>query len=217
VKKRRPKSKEPRSEQGDISHRPFAELARQRLRNNIAPRAAKPPPAVEAPPACEPESFAALLGGVVPLAASPRVPEPPRGAPSRALRTADESVRFETSDDGAHLEGRRLDVDPKELRRLRRGLFVVDATLDLHGRSAPEARAELAKFVRLHALAGERLVLVIHGRGNHSPGGQAVLRGEIGAWLSQGAAARYVAAFVTAPPEQGGEGAVLVLLDRSRG
>jgi DNA-nicking Smr family endonuclease len=129
----------------------------------------------------------------------------------------DESVRFETSDDGAHLEGRRFDVDPKELRRLRRGLFVLDATLDLHGRSAPEARAELAKFVRRHALAGERLVLVIHGRGNHSPGGQAVLRGEIGAWLSQGAAARHVAAFVTAPPEQGGEGAVLVLLDRSRG
>jgi len=39
-----------------------------------------------------------------------------------------------------------------------------------------------------------------------------VLRGEIGAWLSQGPAARHVAAFATPPPALGGEGALLVLL-----
>jgi DNA-nicking Smr family endonuclease len=158
-------------------------------------------------------SFAARLEGVAPLRPSPARRVAVREAPD-GLVDARAPIRFETSDDGSHLEGRRLDVDVRELRRLRRGLFVVDATLDLHGRAAREARAEVTAFVRRHALAGDRLLLVIHGRGNHTPGGQGILRGEIGAWLSQGAAARHVAAFVTAPQEQGGEGAVMVLLAR---
>ncbi len=48
---------------------------------------------------------------------------------------------------------------------------------------------------------GDRVVLVVHGKGNHSPRGQAVLRGEIAAWLSQGRSARHVAAFATAPDD----------------
>jgi DNA-nicking Smr family endonuclease len=41
-----------------------------------------------------------------------------------------------------------------------------------------------------------------------------VLRGEIAAWLSQGPAARHVAAFASPPNELGGSGAVLLLLAR---
>jgi DNA-nicking Smr family endonuclease len=41
-----------------------------------------------------------------------------------------------------------------------------------------------------------------------------VLRGEIAAWLSQGASSRHVAAFATARASDGGEGAVYVLLRR---
>jgi DNA-nicking Smr family endonuclease len=40
------------------------------------------------------------------------------------------------------------------------------------------------------------------------------LRGEIGAWLSQGRGARPDRAVATAPPAEGGTGAVLVLLAR---
>ena len=61
---------------------------------------------------------------------------------------------------------------------------------------------------------GERCVLVIHGKGEHSPDGIGVLRGEISAWLSQGAASEHVAAFATAARRDGGEGAVYVLLRR---
>jgi DNA-nicking Smr family endonuclease len=59
---------------------------------------------------------------------------------------------------------------------------------------------------------GERCVLVIHGKGQHSAGGIGVLRGEIAAWLSQGACSASVAAFATARGDDGGEGAMYVLL-----
>jgi DNA-nicking Smr family endonuclease len=61
---------------------------------------------------------------------------------------------------------------------------------------------------------GERCVLVIHGKGEHSAGGVPVLRGEIAAWLSQGTSSEHVAAFTTASEADGGEGAVYVLLRR---
>jgi DNA-nicking Smr family endonuclease len=57
-------------------------------------------------------------------------------------------------------------------------------------------------------------VLVIHGKGEHSPQGLSVLRGETAAWLSQGPSSEHVAAFATAREVDGGEGAAYVLLRR---
>jgi DNA-nicking Smr family endonuclease len=120
--------------------------------------------------------------------------------------------RFEVADDGSRVEGRRIDLPVGVLRRLRRGEVAVDARLDLHGMSLGEARPHLDLFVRTTRARGERCLLVIHGKGTHSPGGMGVLRGEIAAWLSQGPAAEHVAAFATARDDDGGEGAVYVLL-----
>ncbi len=131
------------------------------------------------------------------------------------LRTLIEGqARFEVTDDGARVEGRRLDLPVDALRRLRRGLLPIDARLDLHGLGAKEARTSLDAFLKATRARGERCVLVIHGKGQHSPGGAGVLRGEIGAWLSQGAVSQCVAAFATARADDGGEGAVYVLLRR---
>jgi DNA-nicking Smr family endonuclease len=123
-------------------------------------------------------------------------------------------ARFEVSDDGRRVEGRRLDVPAETVRKLRRGLHPVDARLDLHGMLAGEAKAQVELFLRTMRARGERCVLVIHGKGQHSPGGSGVLRGEIAAWLSQGASSEQVAAFATAADADGGEGAVYVLLSR---
>jgi DNA-nicking Smr family endonuclease len=122
--------------------------------------------------------------------------------------------RFEVEDDGARVQGRRIDVPFDALRRLRRGLLPIDARIDLHGSTARQARTELALFLRTMRARGERCVLVIHGKGEHSPDGAGVLRGEIAAWLSQSAASEHVAAFATAMGGDGGEGAVYVLLRR---
>jgi DNA-nicking Smr family endonuclease len=131
------------------------------------------------------------------------------------LRTLVEGrARFEVEDDGARVAGRRVDVPFDALRRLRRGLLPIDARIDLHGCSAREARTQLELFLRTMRSRGERCVLVIHGKGAHSPDGTGVLRGEIAAWLSQSAASEHVAAFATATGGDGGEGAVYVLLRR---
>lgn len=131
------------------------------------------------------------------------------------LRTLVEgTARFEIEDDGVRVSGKRVDVPMDALRKLRRGLWPIDARLDLHGSTVPEARARLEAFLRTTRVRGERCVLVIHGKGDHSPHGSGILRGEIGAWLSQSAASEHVAAFATAGASDGGEGAVYVLLRR---
>jgi DNA-nicking Smr family endonuclease len=125
-----------------------------------------------------------------------------------------EGLRFESIDDGVRLEGRRIDVDPREIRKLRRGMYAVEGKVDLHGMSLEEAREAVTAFVKRRQSEGDRVIAVIHGKGTHTPGGMGVLRGEIGAWLSDGRAARHVAAFATAPDDMGGAGVLLVLLAR---
>ncbi len=180
------------------------------------------------------ESFALYMAGVrtlddkatrIPLSAS-RLERAAKGslptldadAPARAEFQAlvVEGIRFETSDDGERIEGRRIEVEPREVRRLRRGQYTVDQQVDLHGMTAFEARRAMETFLEKRRKEGDRVVRVIHGKGGHSPRGVSVLRGEIAAWLSQGPAKRHIAAFATAPDGEGGAGALLVLLMRPR-
>ncbi len=182
-------------------------------------------------------SFHRMMSGVTPLDASAksRVPvttevrpgeQRSKAAAMRAMASAeaekaiahlhslvDDVARFEVSDDGRRVEGRRLDAPPDLVRSLRRGMLPVDGRLDLHGLSAAQAQEKLAEFLRTMRSRNERCVLVIHGKGERTPGA-GVLRGEIAAWLSQGKAREHVAAFATATGEDGGEGAVYVALRR---
>jgi len=181
-------------------------------------------------------AFHRLVSGVTPLdqrrgrvarAEHGRDENPrPRRDPQEAIRQETDEVhehlrvlieggsRFEVSDDGRHVEGRRVDVPPDWLRRIRRGLVPIDARLDLHGLRAAEAQSALETFLRATRGRGERCVLVVHGKGEHSPGGLGVLRGEMAAWLSQGSSSTHVAAFASAREEDGGAGAVYILLRR---
>ncbi len=125
----------------------------------------------------------------------------------------DDVARFEVSDDGRRVEGRRIDAPADLVRSMRRGMLPIDGRLDLHGLTAAQAQEKLVEFLRTMRSRNERCVLVIHGKGDRIPGA-GVLRGEMAAWLSQGKAREHVLAFTTARDDDGGEGAVYVALRR---
>jgi len=95
------------------------------------------------------------------------------------------------------------------LRKLRRGSWPVQDKLDLHGNTTDVARKLLQAFLHESEQRALRCVLVIHGKGMNSQGGEAVLRKLTRHWLTQHP---NVLAYCDALPKEGGSGAVLVLL-----
>ena len=107
---------------------------------------------------------------------------------------------------------RRPGIGPEVVRKLRRGVWAIQAQFDLHGLRRDEAREQLAAFLRDAGRAGVRCVRVIHGKGHGSPGREPVLKGNVKRWLVQ---KKEVIAFTQARASEGGSGALVVLLDSS--
>lgn len=100
-------------------------------------------------------------------------------------------------------------------RKLKRGAVVIGARLDLHGLDRAEAHRAVTRFLTRLADEGERVALVITGKGGRtSESGPGVLRAEFPRWLSEGALARLVLAWRPAAARHGGDGAFYVLLRR---
>ena len=99
------------------------------------------------------------------------------------------------------------------MRKLRRGQYAIEAQLDLHGNTVPEARERVSTFLRDMQTQGKRCVRIIHGKGKSSEGKLPVLKGKVNAWLQQW---DQVLAFCSARPNDGGTGAIYVLLRSNR-
>ena len=167
------------------------------------------------------ELFASSVGPVTPLPHSGRTELPAaRPEPEPLQRQRDEVAALrETMSDGfdvdslletdAALSFRRPDIGPHVVRKLRRGGWVIQAQIDLHGMKRDEAREQLAAFLREAARKGLRCVRVVHGKGNGSPGKEPVLKHRVHGWLVQKAS---VLAFTQARAAEGGSGALVVLL-----
>ncbi len=164
-------------------------------------------PATESPdaPSADADAFAREMRDVVRLEPDPRgrarsvplVSSPP----NRPQRTehADES------DNDFAAPG----VDRREIRKLRKGEYVVRARRDLHGMTAAEALADVRRFIENSRHAGHRCVCIIHGRGLHSKGNPPILKTRVREHLRAQSA---VLAYADAPVSDGGSGAVYVLL-----
>jgi len=165
--------------------------------------------------------FELSVGPVERLNASNRVwLRPPIATPEPRQREADEAeVLRQALSDGfdvdslletdAELSYRREGIPSAVLNRLRRGHWSLQAQLDLHGLRRDEARLALGEFLHHCQLRGQRCVRVVHGKGLGSPGGEGVLRVKVRRWLVQHDA---VLAFVQARSDEGGAGALVVLL-----
>lgn len=206
---------------------PFAELGKRlRARPANAPAPLRPAP----PPPDEPDPFAAAMRDVVPLRgrAMERVEGPAPAAQGRrpvseeaeALAALSDLVtgagHFDISDTREYIEGAVVGLDPRLVRRLRKGDFAWQAFLDLHGMTAEQARPAVDAFLTGAVRAGHRCVLLVHGRGLNSKDQLPVLKERLKVWLARGRAAHIVLAFTTARPCDGGAGALYALLRRDR-
>ena len=209
-------------------HNPFGKL-RELRETPPAPkapvRAAPPPPPPPPPEPTEADLWEEATRGARPVEDRDRVvaPKPPRGRPPEfwhpdldALKELEALVSgeapFDIADSDEYIEGRVTGLDPGLVRKLRRGDFSVQGHLDLHGRSRAEARTEVDAFLRRSREQGKRCVLLVHGRGHHSKDQVPVLKEALRSWLATARFGRHVLAFATARPQDGGAGAVYVLL-----
>jgi DNA-nicking Smr family endonuclease len=169
----------------------------------------------------EDDEFRKAVAGVERLAAPRRLPQ--RGAQPAPIprqtkldeRSAlAESISLPMSvddslDSGEELVFLREGLSRQVLRRLRRGHWVVEDSLDLHGMNRVEAALSVAEFLRRCGLRHLRCVRIVHGKGLGSRNREPVLKGKLRSWLSL---REEVLAFCQAPGTQGGAGAALVLL-----
>ena len=109
---------------------------------------------------------------------------------------------------------RRDHLPPRLFQRLKRGQFSIQDELDLHGASAAQAEAMLRQFLAEAHAHEYGCVRIIHGKGLRradptTDSGVPVLKNLVDRMLRQ---RNDILAFHSAPPAQGGTGAVLVLL-----
>jgi len=82
------------------------------------------------------------------------------------------------------------------------------AILDLHGMNSREAEQVLDNFIQSARRRGLQRVLIVHGKGHHSPG-EPVLKGVVRKYLEK---CPYTGAFGPADRKQGGRGATWVVV-----
>jgi len=138
-------------------------------------------------------------------------------APSKQVRAAPLPPSLPSTDIasefGEELRYIRPGIQTSSLQKLRRGQFPIEATLDLHGLTAAEASARVVLFVQQCQTMGRTAVRIVHGKGYGSTGRQPVLKSKIQELLPELAS---VLAFCSARPQNGGTGAVDVLLKKSK-
>ena len=126
------------------------------------------------------------------------------------LEESDESASYESGDE---LKFLRSGCSSRLLKKLRRGDYAIQGELDLHGLNVSEAKIETHAFINDCALERVSAVRIVHGKGRNSAGRMPVLKNMLIGWLSKN---QHVVAVVSTPANDGGTGAVYVLLGAAR-
>ena len=153
-----------------------------------------------------------------------RVHDAPRRRPPPVARSAEKDDRSvmaalleELSDadfleTGEHLAYAQPGVQKSVVKKLRSGRYAVQSEIDLHGLTVAEARSELGEFLLEAQQRRHLCVRVIHGKGLGKANGPPRLKPAVNQWLQRN---RQVLAFCSARVQDGGTGAVYVLLKRA--
>ena len=106
----------------------------------------------------------------------------------------------------AYLSYKQATLQNKVFNQLKQGKIRWFNAVDLHGSTIEEAREAVSQLIRQAQASNETCVKIIHGKGTDS-----ILKTCVNGWLRQ---MPEVLAFCSAPSDQGGNGAVLVLIKR---
>ncbi len=145
-------------------------------------------------------------------------PSKPKPIPQQFIRDEKQALRDSLSDgyipaheleSGEELLYLREGQSPSVLSKLRRGHWVIQANLDLHGLISDEARIQVSEFLAGCKKRGIRCVRIVHGKGLGSRNREPILKHKVRNWLIQ---KDEVIAYAQARATDGGSGAVIVLL-----
>lgn len=164
--------------------------------------------------------FHEAVKGARPLKTEPHHSEKthPKPVAKHFIRDEKQALKDSLSDDfypahelesGEELLYLRAGQSPSVLSKLRRGFWVVQAHIDLHGLVSDEARQYVAEFLSDCKKRNIRCVRIVHGKGLGSRNREPVLKHKLRSWLMQ---RDEVIAYAQAKPGDGGSGAVIVLL-----
>jgi DNA-nicking Smr family endonuclease len=163
--------------------------------------------------------FAQAIGPVRPIRRAEVAASKPRPAPEPRQSLLDEArVPFELIDstiDPARIEvGEELSYlkeghSPNLLRKLKRGQFSVADEIDLHQMTAAVAKVAINLFLAESKRAGRHCVKIIHGKGLRSSNAGPVIKRLVDSMLRRRGD---VLAYASAKANDGGTGAVIVLL-----
>jgi len=139
-----------------------------------------------------------------------------RNVDQEALQALDSLVKgelpFDLTFSEEYIESAAVPAARPLLRRLRRGDFTVQDSLDLHGMDREEARRRVELFIHQAVIRRQGCVKIIHGRGHNSKENRAILKQLLQHWLATRRMSRNVLAYSSARPCDGGFGAIYVLL-----
>jgi DNA-nicking Smr family endonuclease len=107
-------------------------------------------------------------------------------------------------------------LEERTRRRLSRGLVPIDDRIDLHGMRQERAHSSLTGFLRRAQVRGNRVVLVVTGKGTAGEDGRGVLREMVPHWLSRPDLRDLVVGYEEAGRRHGGAGALYVRIRRRR-
>lgn len=126
-------------------------------------------------------------------------------------KMADDPFDIPDVEIGDELFFRREGVQQQVMRKLRRGQYAIESELDLHGMTVSIAKKELDGFLSHCQSTNRRCIRIIHGKGHGSVNKIPVLKNKLNKWLQKYDS---ILAFCSAPPNDGGTGAVYVLIKK---
>ena len=136
------------------------------------------------------------------------------------LRKKEDKEKFEVQFFYRENEEKDL-LEKNTLKKIKKGRLRIETRIDLHGFTIKESKEKVVEFILKNYKYKKRLLLIITGKGKRLPvsegwRGTGKLKENVPLWLSSVQLSKYILWFDSANPENGGEGALMIYLKKSK-